>query len=172
MFRLSSPAVLLLGNRFQHQQLRPPPDPSFNLDFLSPPTPSLSNLLLTTSLRKFRLSPSASSIRNLHSLTSDTPDNNLKLPHHVLPSLVRSAQRSGIPCQSQRPWVRLSSQRPGFARAVANTILPSYFVNKDDEIRSIEDEDYYFKYFLTRNERHNIRQRFSFHGMPTLPSTP
>jgi hypothetical protein len=58
------------------------------------------------------------------------------------------------------------------AGAAANTILPSYFVNKEDEIRSIEDEDYYFKYFLTKNERHNVRQRFSFHSMPTLIRNP
>jgi hypothetical protein len=33
-----------------------------------------------------------------------------------------------------------------------------------DEIRSIEDPDYYFKYFLTKNERWNERQRFAFNG--------
>jgi hypothetical protein len=42
--------------------------------------------------------------------------------------------------------------------------LPSYFINDIDEIRSIEDPDYYFKYFLTKNERWNERQRFAFNG--------
>jgi hypothetical protein len=37
-----------------------------------------------------------------------------------------------------------------------------YFINDIDEIRSIEDPDYYFKYFLTKNERWNERQRFAF----------
>ncbi|KAK4189756.1 Arb2 domain-containing protein [Podospora australis] len=37
-----------------------------------------------------------------------------------------------------------------------------YFVNEDDEIRSLEDPDYYFKYFLTKNHRWNDRQRFCF----------
>lgn len=42
--------------------------------------------------------------------------------------------------------------------------LPSYFINDIDEIRSIEDPDYYFKYFLTKNERWNERQRFAFNS--------
>jgi hypothetical protein len=45
----------------------------------------------------------------------------------------------------------------------------SYFINDVDEIRSIEDPDYYFKYFLTKNDRWNERQRFAFNGQP-LPS--
>ncbi|KAI0393396.1 Arb2 domain-containing protein [Xylariaceae sp. FL0594] len=36
-----------------------------------------------------------------------------------------------------------------------------YFINKDDEIRSIENEDNYFKYFINRNVRYCDRQRFS-----------
>ncbi|RYP20002.1 hypothetical protein DL765_003051 [Monosporascus sp. GIB2] len=36
-----------------------------------------------------------------------------------------------------------------------------YFINEDDEVRSIENPDYYFKYFLSRNERYNERQRFA-----------
>ncbi|KAK5626804.1 hypothetical protein RRF57_002519 [Xylaria bambusicola] len=36
-----------------------------------------------------------------------------------------------------------------------------YFINKDDEVRSIENEDDYFKYFLNRNSRINDRQRFA-----------
>ncbi|KAM3507192.1 hypothetical protein MY10362_001926 [Beauveria mimosiformis] len=38
----------------------------------------------------------------------------------------------------------------------------SYFVNDEDEIRSIADPDYYFNYFLSRNPRVNLRQRFQF----------
>ncbi|KAK4125268.1 hypothetical protein N657DRAFT_633134 [Parathielavia appendiculata] len=37
-----------------------------------------------------------------------------------------------------------------------------YFINDIDEIRSIENPDYYFKYFLTKNDRWNDRQRFAF----------
>ncbi|KAK4196174.1 Arb2 domain-containing protein [Triangularia verruculosa] len=37
-----------------------------------------------------------------------------------------------------------------------------YFINEYDEIRSLEDSDYYFKYFLTKNERYNDRRRFAF----------
>ncbi|KAI5867633.1 hypothetical protein GGS23DRAFT_612772 [Durotheca rogersii] len=36
-----------------------------------------------------------------------------------------------------------------------------YFVNEDDEIRSIQDPQYYFKYFLCRNSRWNDRQRYA-----------
>ncbi|RYP13594.1 hypothetical protein DL767_010666 [Monosporascus sp. MG133] len=36
-----------------------------------------------------------------------------------------------------------------------------YFINEDDEVRSIENPNYYFKYFLTRNGRYNERQRFA-----------
>ncbi|KAI3326966.1 Arb2 domain-containing protein [Xylariaceae sp. AK1471] len=36
-----------------------------------------------------------------------------------------------------------------------------YFINKDDEVRSIENEDNYFKFFINRNERWNDRQRFA-----------
>ncbi|KAL2136014.1 hypothetical protein VTI74DRAFT_5901 [Chaetomium olivicolor] len=37
-----------------------------------------------------------------------------------------------------------------------------YFVNDIDEIRSIDNPDYYFKYYLTKNTRWNDRQRFAF----------
>ncbi|GJC84555.1 hypothetical protein ColLi_07393 [Colletotrichum liriopes] len=40
--------------------------------------------------------------------------------------------------------------------------LQSYFVNDQDEIRNIENPNYYFKYFLTKNGRVNDRQRFHF----------
>ncbi|OBT85387.1 hypothetical protein VE02_05067 [Pseudogymnoascus sp. 03VT05] len=36
-----------------------------------------------------------------------------------------------------------------------------YFVNDEDEIRSIENPKYYFKYFINRTERYNERQRES-----------
>ncbi|KAG6046846.1 hypothetical protein E4U39_000969 [Claviceps sp. Clav50 group G5] len=39
-----------------------------------------------------------------------------------------------------------------------------YFVNEEDEIRSIENPDNYFKFFLNRNPRVNIRQRFQLDG--------
>ncbi|KAG6065892.1 hypothetical protein E4U32_006805 [Claviceps aff. humidiphila group G2b] len=39
-----------------------------------------------------------------------------------------------------------------------------YFVNEEDEIRSIENPDNYFKYFLNRNPRVNVRQRFQLDG--------
>ncbi|KAG6113349.1 hypothetical protein E4U14_001748 [Claviceps sp. LM454 group G7] len=39
-----------------------------------------------------------------------------------------------------------------------------YFVNEEDEIRSIENPDNYFKYFLNRNPRVNARQRFQLDG--------
>ncbi|UNI13760.1 hypothetical protein JDV02_000472 [Purpureocillium takamizusanense] len=37
-----------------------------------------------------------------------------------------------------------------------------YFINDDDEIRSVEDPDYYFKFFINRNPRICARQRFAF----------
>ncbi|KAI1744630.1 Arb2 domain-containing protein [Xylaria scruposa] len=49
----------------------------------------------------------------------------------------------------------------------ADPIFPSdlkglgYFINKDDEVRSIENEDNYFKYFINRNMRICDRQRFA-----------
>lgn len=46
-----------------------------------------------------------------------------------------------------------------------NTDDSSYFINGEDEIRSIENPDYYFKFFLNKNERINDRQRFEFNGM-------
>ncbi|OBT51777.1 hypothetical protein VE04_06414, partial [Pseudogymnoascus sp. 24MN13] len=42
-----------------------------------------------------------------------------------------------------------------------------YFVNDDDEIRSIENPKYYFKYFINRTERYNERQRENL-GVPAL----
>ncbi|EQB47170.1 hypothetical protein CGLO_13719 [Colletotrichum gloeosporioides Cg-14] len=39
-----------------------------------------------------------------------------------------------------------------------------YFIDTDDEIHKIGDPSFYFKYFLTKNERVNDRQRFHFNG--------
>jgi hypothetical protein len=39
-----------------------------------------------------------------------------------------------------------------------------YFINDKDEIRSIENPKAYFKYFLTKNERHNDVQREAMNG--------
>ncbi|KAK0632239.1 Arb2 domain-containing protein [Immersiella caudata] len=44
----------------------------------------------------------------------------------------------------------------------SNLLELGYFVNNDDEIRSIEDPDCYFKYHATKNERWNERQSFAF----------
>lgn len=35
-------------------------------------------------------------------------------------------------------------------------------MNEEDEIRSLENPDFYFKFFVNRNERINLRQRFAF----------
>ncbi len=40
----------------------------------------------------------------------------------------------------------------------------SYFINDEDEIRSVNDPNSYFKYFLTKNQRWNDRQRFAMNG--------
>lgn len=44
----------------------------------------------------------------------------------------------------------------------ANISELGYFINEDDEIRSLENADYYFHYFLTKNERYNDRRRFAY----------
>lgn len=41
---------------------------------------------------------------------------------------------------------------------------PRYFVNEEDEIRSIENPKAYFKFFITRNDRHNCVQREAMNG--------
>ncbi|RYP48521.1 hypothetical protein DL768_005600 [Monosporascus sp. mg162] len=55
----------------------------------------------------------------------------------------------------------LAGNIPGVKKASCPLIPRSYFINEDDEVRSIENPDYYFKYFLSRNERYNERQRFA-----------
>ncbi|GAB0140747.1 hypothetical protein EsHS_00001360 [Epichloe bromicola] len=42
--------------------------------------------------------------------------------------------------------------------------LIRYFVHENDEIRSIENPDNYFKFFINRNPRVNQRQRFEFNA--------
>ncbi|KAK0671192.1 Arb2 domain-containing protein [Cercophora samala] len=44
----------------------------------------------------------------------------------------------------------------------ANLSELGYFINEDDEIRSLENADYYYHYFLTKNERYNDRRRFAY----------
>ncbi|KAH8662124.1 hypothetical protein BX600DRAFT_550951 [Xylariales sp. PMI_506] len=57
----------------------------------------------------------------------------------------------------RRLWVNL----PEDPRFPSDLEQLGYFVNGSDEIRSIKNPDYYFKYFLSRNERYNVRQRFA-----------
>ncbi|KAI0447289.1 Arb2 domain-containing protein [Xylaria telfairii] len=56
-----------------------------------------------------------------------------------------------------RKWSSLPAD-PVFPRDLKGL---GYFINKDDEVRSIENEDNYFKYFLSRNVRVCDRQRFA-----------
>lgn len=49
---------------------------------------------------------------------------------------------------------------PSFTHRVL--IFFRYFINEEDEVRSVEDPDYYFKAFPDRNERVNWRHRFAF----------
>lgn len=45
-----------------------------------------------------------------------------------------------------------------------------YFVNDEDEIRSIENPNCYYKFFISKNMRVNERQRFHFNGdLPCCP---
>jgi len=45
---------------------------------------------------------------------------------------------------------------------------PRYFINEQDEIRSIADPRFYFKYFISKNERWNERQRFAMNSREPL----
>ncbi|KAG6033307.1 hypothetical protein E4U41_006941 [Claviceps citrina] len=56
--------------------------------------------------------------------------------------------------------------RPGASSrfSISQAFRSRYFVNEADEIRSIENSDNYFKFFLNRNPRVNQRQRFAFDG--------
>lgn len=49
---------------------------------------------------------------------------------------------------------------------LTKAVFKRYFINNVDEIRSIENPDYYFKYYLTKNERWNERHRFAFDRIP------
>ena len=49
------------------------------------------------------------------------------------------------------------------------TLTHSYFINEEDEVRSIANPEYYFKYFISRNERYNERQRFAMNCTSRAP---
>lgn len=49
--------------------------------------------------------------------------------------------------------------------------LYRYFVNEKDEIRSIENPKAYFKFFLTKNDRHNSMQRQAMNGKHPHPAS-
>lgn len=82
-----------------------------------------------------------------------TPD----IRHHVSSTLVRSSQGRPFSVRPQGPGVR----HPFIL--FDPLLIPSrYFVNDQDEIRSIENPDCYFKFFINKNARTNERQRFGF----------
>ncbi|KAI1779321.1 Arb2 domain-containing protein [Hypoxylon cercidicola] len=56
---------------------------------------------------------------------------------------------------------RLWSGLPADPHFPADLEKLGYFINEEDEIRSIENPDNYFKYFISRNSRWNDRQRFA-----------
>ncbi|KAK4219051.1 Arb2 domain-containing protein [Rhypophila decipiens] len=60
----------------------------------------------------------------------------------------------------RRDWSGLPAD-PIFGSNLAEI---GYFVNDEDEIRSLDDPDSYFNFFLTKNERWNERQRFCFNA--------
>ncbi|KAI0154197.1 Arb2 domain-containing protein [Xylariaceae sp. FL1272] len=60
-------------------------------------------------------------------------------------------------------FVRKWSGLPADPQFPTNLKDLGYFVNEDDEVRLIENPDYYFKFFINRNPRWNERQRFSMH---------
>ncbi|UKZ94983.1 uncharacterized protein TrAFT101_009833 [Trichoderma asperellum] len=64
---------------------------------------------------------------------------------------------------------RLWSGLPSDASFPSDLEGLGYFVNDQDEIRSIENPDNYFKFFLDRNPRICARQRFEFnHAMESI----
>ncbi|XWW98317.1 hypothetical protein V2A60_006317 [Cordyceps javanica] len=48
--------------------------------------------------------------------------------------------------------------------SISQAFRSRYFVNEADEVRSIANPDYYLNYFLNKNPRVNLRQRFQFHA--------
>ncbi|TGJ84647.1 hypothetical protein E0Z10_g4120 [Xylaria hypoxylon] len=58
-------------------------------------------------------------------------------------------------------FARQWSSLPPDAEFSSDLTSLGYFINKDDEVRSIKNEDHYFKYFISRNPRVNDRQRFA-----------
>ncbi|KAI0531592.1 Arb2 domain-containing protein [Xylaria digitata] len=57
----------------------------------------------------------------------------------------------------RRKWSSLPED-PEFSNKLLDL---GYYINEDDEIRSVDEPDCYFKYFLNRNPRINMRQRFA-----------
>ncbi|KAI1803860.1 Arb2 domain-containing protein, partial [Daldinia bambusicola] len=58
----------------------------------------------------------------------------------------------------RRKWSGLPAD-PDFPVDLAKL---GYFINEDDEVRSIENPDNYFHFFLNRSPRYNERQRYAF----------
>ena len=75
--------------------------------------------------------------------------------HHISAAMFRR-RWSSLPCD------------PAFPSDLKQL---GYFVNEIDEIRSIENRNSYFRFFITKNERWNDRQRFAMNGS-SLSSLP
>ncbi|KAL6866790.1 Arb2 domain-containing protein [Trichoderma novae-zelandiae] len=66
-------------------------------------------------------------------------------------------------------FLRLWSGLPEDATFASDLEGLGYFINDDDEIRSIEQPDNYFNFFINRNPRICARQRFEFnHAMESI----
>ncbi|KAI8195803.1 hypothetical protein K4K49_007699 [Colletotrichum sp. SAR 10_70] len=76
------------------------------------------------------------------------------LPDHL------AASSSPLAVMFRRRWSALPED-PVFPSDIKKL---GYFIDTDDEIHKIGDPSFYFKYFLTKNERVNDRQRFHFNG--------
>ncbi|KAI8284946.1 hypothetical protein K4K59_007311 [Colletotrichum sp. SAR11_240] len=78
-----------------------------------------------------------------------------------LPGVKRaSCSSSPLAVMFRRRWSALPED-PVFPSDIKKL---GYFIDTDDEIHKIGDPSFYFKYFLTKNERVNDRQRFHFNG--------
>ncbi|OAQ99160.1 hypothetical protein LLEC1_01237 [Akanthomyces lecanii] len=76
----------------------------------------------------------------------------LLLHHHVV------LQRNPATKMFRRNWCGL----PREVHFPSGLKELGYFVNDEDEVRSIAEPDYYFNYFLSKNSRVNHRQRVQF----------
>ncbi|KAJ6446898.1 mitochondrial import receptor subunit or translocase domain-containing protein [Purpureocillium lavendulum] len=77
-------------------------------------------------------------------------------------SVTQSALEDALASQMNRGAI---SSRFSISGAFRSRYAPGsnqYFINRDDEIRSIENPDCYFKFFIDRNPRVCARQRFAF----------